>query len=87
MCGGVLMGKCLIYGEAEQWFYSIIHIKAPFLSRIAHECPRHSRENSNLGVLLCTLENELVVRNIPRILKHILFHFMKPPSDTLLCYS
>ena len=33
-----------------------------------------------------TLENGLAVRNMPSVLKHILFHFVKPPCDALLCY-
>ena len=36
--------------------------------------------------LIGTLENGLAVRNIYSVLKHNLFHFVKPPSDTLLCY-
>ena len=36
----------------------------------------HSQE-----VLLWAIENGLAV------LKHILFNFAKPPSDTLLCYE
>ena len=35
-------------------------------------------------ILLFTLEDELAVRNVSRILKHIVFHFGKPPSDTIL---
>ena len=46
----------------------------------------HSQEYRVVPMLLCALQNELAFRNILSILKHILFHFLKPPCDTLLCY-
>ena len=42
---------------------------------LVHHCIPHS------PVLVCNLENGLSVRNVP-----VLFHFVKPPSDTVHFY-